>query len=211
MEIIRSKSVPVLLMYVVSVFFLMSNNNVGQSSATASTPESPPPMSDCTNLVLEMADCLSYVSTGSTDKKPQGTCCSGIKTVLKNNAQCICFAFRNSAQFGVTLNVTKAMTLPDVCRLSHPPLTNCDISVGVLAPALAPDSSLGPSTSSSSATGAEAPSPISGANEVNPTQLPLGGGKSSGSTILSFSSGSSLVVVILSAIMLLLQSSSLLL
>ncbi|PWA49827.1 xylogen protein 1 [Artemisia annua] len=60
-----------------------------------------------------MADCLSYVTAGSTVKKPEGTCCSGLKTVLKtDDAECLCEAFKNSAQLaGVSLNVTKAMGL----------------------------------------------------------------------------------------------------
>ncbi|XP_047337272.1 non-specific lipid transfer protein GPI-anchored 31-like [Impatiens glandulifera] len=93
-----------------------------------------------------------------------------------------------NAQFGVTLNVTKAMTLLNACRLSHPPLINCDLSVDSLALGmfLAPDSSLRPSTSSVSV---GAPSPILGENEVNPTLIPLGG-ESEGS---ASSSGSSLL------------------
>ncbi|KZV16298.1 non-specific lipid-transfer protein-like protein-like [Dorcoceras hygrometricum] len=85
----------------------------------------PAPAVDCTSLVLNMADCLSFVTAGSTVKKPEGTCCSGLKTVLKTDADCLCETFRNSAQLGVTLDVKKAFTLPAACHVSAPSVGNC--------------------------------------------------------------------------------------
>ncbi|XWS63174.1 hypothetical protein CRYUN_Cryun06bG0073200 [Craigia yunnanensis] len=81
---------------------------------------------DCSSLILNMADCLSFVSSGSQVSKPEGMCCSGLKTVLKAGPECLCEGFKSSASFGVTLNVTKALTLPAVCKVSAPPATNCD-------------------------------------------------------------------------------------
>lgn len=86
---------------------------------------SPAASVDCSTLVLNMADCLSFVQAGSTVTKPQGSCCSGLKTVLKADAECLCEAFRRSASLGVTLNVTKAQTLPSLCKVSAPSTTNC--------------------------------------------------------------------------------------
>ncbi|KAJ8770619.1 hypothetical protein K2173_021266 [Erythroxylum novogranatense] len=80
---------------------------------------------ECTNLVLSMADCLTYVMNGSTTTKPEKTCCSGLKTVLDTDAECLCEAFKNSAQFGVALNVSKALTLPAACKLHAPPASKC--------------------------------------------------------------------------------------
>ncbi|KHG01671.1 hypothetical protein F383_20828 [Gossypium arboreum] len=149
---------------------------------TASAPSpSPSPSSssvDCSSLILNMADCLSFVSSGSEVSKPEGTCCSGLKTVLKTDAECLCEAYKSSASLGVTLNVTKAMSLPALCKVSAPP-TNCAIS---LTPAGAPG--MQPSTS------ARAPTALSeGANEVAPAPAP----GSSGSSLLSVSAGSLVV------------------
>uniref|UniRef100_A0A6P4AG19 non-specific lipid-transfer protein-like protein At2g13820 isoform X1 n=1 Tax=Ziziphus jujuba TaxID=326968 RepID=A0A6P4AG19_ZIZJJ len=80
----------------------------------------PAPAVDCSSLILSMADCLSFVSNGSTVTKPEGTCCAGLKTVLKADAACLCEAFKSSAQLGVVLNVTKASTLPAACKVSAP-------------------------------------------------------------------------------------------
>ncbi|XVE49583.1 hypothetical protein DITRI_Ditri01bG0093300 [Diplodiscus trichospermus] len=91
--------------------------------AAAPTPSSS--SVDCSSLIMNMADCLSFVSSGSQVSKPEGSCCSGLKTVLKADPNCLCEAFKSSASLGVTLNVTKAMTLPAVCKVSAPSATNC--------------------------------------------------------------------------------------
>ncbi|KAK1440293.1 hypothetical protein QVD17_06118 [Tagetes erecta] len=99
----------------------------------------PAPAADCSTVILNMADCLSYVTADSTVTKPEGTCCSGLKSVLKTDAQCLCEAFKNSAQLGVSLNITKALALPSACHINAPSATNCGISLGsATAPALAP-------------------------------------------------------------------------
>ncbi|XVF44732.1 hypothetical protein PTKIN_Ptkin02bG0147700 [Pterospermum kingtungense] len=136
--------------------------------ATAPSPSSSSSV-DCSSLILNMADCLSFVSSGSEVSKPEGSCCSGLKTVLKADADCLCEAFKSSASLGVTLNVTKALTLPSVCKVSAPSATNC-------ASAL-------PSTT------AGAPTAFPGANEVAPAPAP----GSSGSPVLSVSIGSLVV------------------
>ncbi|XVE49582.1 hypothetical protein DITRI_Ditri01bG0093300 [Diplodiscus trichospermus] len=129
--------------------------------AAAPTPSSS--SVDCSSLIMNMADCLSFVSSGSQVSKPEGSCCSGLKTVLKADPNCLCEAFKSSASLGVTLNVTKAMTLPAVCKVSAPSATNC--------------ASVQPSTT--------AGAPI-GANEVAPAPAP----GVSGSSVLSVSMGS---------------------
>ncbi|KAL4556013.1 hypothetical protein LXL04_038648 [Taraxacum kok-saghyz] len=99
----------------------------------------PAPAADCSTVILNMADCLSYVTAGSTVKKPEGTCCPGLKSVLKTNAQCLCEAFKNSAQLGVSLNVTKALALPAACNIKAPSVSNCGMSLGTAtAPVQAP-------------------------------------------------------------------------
>ncbi|KAL8205831.1 hypothetical protein R6Q57_009382 [Mikania cordata] len=99
----------------------------------------PAPAADCSTVILNMADCLSFVTAGSTVKKPEGTCCSGLKSVLKTDAQCLCEAFKNSAQLGVSLNITKALGLPAACHINAPSATKCGMNLGPSkAPAQAP-------------------------------------------------------------------------
>ncbi|XP_071698611.1 non-specific lipid transfer protein GPI-anchored 31-like isoform X2 [Rutidosis leptorrhynchoides] len=105
----------------------------------------PAPAADCSTVILSMADCLSYVTAGSTVQKPEGTCCSGLKTVLKTDAQCLCEAFKNSAQLGLQLNTTKALALPAACKIKAPSATNCGIQ-SPMASGMAPTmAAFGPS------------------------------------------------------------------
>lgn len=145
------------------------------ASAHGVSSGAPPPGVDCSTLVLNMADCLSFVSNGSTTEKPEGTCCSGLKTVLKADAECICEAFKSSAQLGVVLNVTKALSLPAACKVSASSATKCALSVSpTSAPALPPSSATIPTATAPAAT-------TDGLNEQAPTPAP--GGDSAASSL----------------------------
>ncbi|VVA99171.1 unnamed protein product [Arabis nemorensis] len=120
---------------------------------------------DCSSLILNMADCLSFVTSGSTVEKPEGTCCSGLKTVVRSGPECLCEAFKNSASLGVTLDLTKAASLPSVCKVAAPPSARCGLSVPASPPTTAPDLSPTP--------GAGAPATFSGrGNAATPIPVP---------------------------------------
>ncbi|PIN04150.1 hypothetical protein CDL12_23319 [Handroanthus impetiginosus] len=160
----------------VPLFFTLFAVSVAVVSAAQSAPA---PAVDCSSLVLNMADCLSFVTAGSTTKKPEGTCCSGLKTVLKTDAECLCEAFKNSAQLGVTLNVSKALTLPSACHVSAPSVSNCGLSTGTGgAPALSPIA-VSPSTVAGS------PASSIGSSEVAPAPAPGSSGSSSLTTSIA--------------------------
>ncbi|GAB4853456.1 hypothetical protein Ancab_017646 [Ancistrocladus abbreviatus] len=145
------------------------------------------PAADCSSLVLNLADCLSFVTNGSNVTKPEGTCCSGLKTVLRTNAQCLCEGFKNSAQFGVVLNVSKALSLPSACHVNAPSAAKCGLS---LAPTAAPGVSPVGAPSSSIT---NAPATSAGANELAPVPAPNPG--NSGSSAVSFSVGTVFVAL----------------
>ncbi|XVE55456.1 hypothetical protein DITRI_Ditri03aG0160100 [Diplodiscus trichospermus] len=101
------------------------------TSLAVTKPEEPPslaPSLSCSTIIYDMADCLSFLSNGSTEEKPTSSCCSGFKAVLKSNAECICEALKSSAELGIDLNLTKAATLPSACKVSAPPISKCDVS-----------------------------------------------------------------------------------
>ncbi|KAG4999542.1 hypothetical protein AAZX31_08G071800 [Glycine max] len=158
-------------------------------SASASSPHAPAPSVDCTNLVLTMADCLSFVTNGSTVTKPEGTCCSGLKSVLKTAPACLCEAFKSSAQFGVVLNVTKATSLPAACKVSAPSATNCGLSE---TPAAAPAGGLSPQASPSpQQADASTNGPV---NEISPAPAPAQG--NTASALFPISAGSLLLGIL---------------
>ncbi|XP_058744675.1 non-specific lipid transfer protein GPI-anchored 31-like [Vicia villosa] len=174
------------------------------AQGASSTHQAPTPSLDCTNLVLTMADCLSFVTNGSTTTKPEGTCCSGLKSVLKTAPSCLCEAFKSSAQFGVVLNVTKATSLPAACKISAPSATKCGLSetpTSAPAPAAAPAGGLSPQSSATSPTSSGSSSSVSGpVNELSPAPTPSLG--STASELFPISMGSLLVSLLVAIILL---------
>ncbi|XP_010546332.1 PREDICTED: non-specific lipid-transfer protein-like protein At5g64080 [Tarenaya hassleriana] len=134
MAAVRSSAVWISL--VVIILLSISASSVCGASHQHAAPA---PAADCSTLIVNMADCLTFVSSGSSTAKPEGSCCAGLKTVLKTDAECLCEAFKSSASLGVTLNVTKALTLPAACKLRAPSISNCGLSAPpATAPGLAP-------------------------------------------------------------------------
>ncbi|KAL6184276.1 PREDICTED: non-specific lipid-transfer protein-like protein At5g64080 [Fragaria vesca subsp. vesca] len=129
----------------------------------------PAPAVDCSSLILNMADCLSYVSNDSKTEKPEASCCTGLKTVLKADASCLCEAFKSSGQMGIVLNMTKAMALPAACKVSAPSAANCGLAV---APAGAPVATLTPQIAPTTSAGVAPESSAAGGNVVAPASAP---------------------------------------
>ncbi|PNT77989.1 non-specific lipid-transfer protein-like protein At5g64080 [Brachypodium distachyon] len=167
---------PSLLLIILSALATVITHVDGATGGVAA----PAPAVDCTDALLSLAGCLSYVQEGSTVATPDASCCSGLKDVVKKEVACLCQAFQGSQDYGVTLNMTKALQLPDACKVKTPPFSKCHLSVpGVTggSPAPAPSSgapffgespsSSTPSAASPAGTGsdatARAPSPSSSA------------------------------------------------
>ncbi|KAJ1298410.1 hypothetical protein BS78_01G450900 [Paspalum vaginatum] len=96
--------------------------------ATASAP-APAPSAYCTDALLSLAGCLGYVQAGSTEATPDPTCCSGLKDVVRTQVACLCQAFQSGQDFGVSLNMTKALQLPAACKVKTPPASKCNVSL----------------------------------------------------------------------------------
>ncbi|KAF2309011.1 hypothetical protein GH714_000083 [Hevea brasiliensis] len=123
-----------------------------------------------------MADCLSYVSNDNTTTKPESTCCSGLKIVLKTDAECLCVAFKSSAQYGVVLNVTKALALPAACKLHAPSVSDCGLSLAPTgSPGVSPPSiAVAPSSTSTSGSNEQAQAPSPGASSSQGLSISVG-------------------------------------
>ncbi|WVZ55808.1 hypothetical protein U9M48_006419 [Paspalum notatum var. saurae] len=101
---------------------------VDGATATASAP-APAPSAYCTDALLSLAGCLSYVQEGSTEATPDPSCCSGLKDVVRTQVACLCQAFQSGQDFGVSLNMTKALQLPAACKVKTPPASKCNVSL----------------------------------------------------------------------------------
>ncbi|KAG5245840.1 non-specific lipid-transfer protein [Salix suchowensis] len=111
-------------------------NSAGHGSSPRKSP-APSPSVDCADVAFDMLDCITYLSDGSETAKPTDSCCSGFEAVISLDAECLCFALKHSADFGVDVNLTRAAALSSDCGVSAPPLSKCGISV---APTGAPES-----------------------------------------------------------------------
>lgn len=94
--------------------------------AAAAAAPAPTAAIDCSSVLVSLADCLSFVQEGSKERKPQGQCCPGLKKVAKEEVSCLCQAFKGSADYGVKLNMTKALSLPSACGVKTPPFSKCN-------------------------------------------------------------------------------------
>ncbi|GMH23719.1 hypothetical protein Nepgr_025562 [Nepenthes gracilis] len=154
------------LFLVLMCVWALGDGNVAEAASTT----------DCSSLVMDMADCLSFVTNGSTDTKPTGSCCSGLKTVLKTDAECLCETFKSSGQLGFALNVTKALSLPSACHVKTPSFSKCGLTLvsstgaPVVSPAGAPSSSIANAPSE----GSKAPTPSLGNSGSSTLRVSVG-------------------------------------
>ncbi|KAK8624762.1 hypothetical protein V6N13_089649 [Hibiscus sabdariffa] len=153
-------------LYNLSLTLILSILSIWAVDAAHSLPAAPspsssssPPNRDCSSLILTMADCLSFVSSGSQVSKPGGTCCTGLETVIKTDGDCLCEAFKSSASLGVSLNLTRVSALPALCSIPASSIPKCALS---LAPAAAPGVQPSPT----------ADAPTAGASEAAPAPAP---------------------------------------
>ncbi|XP_059629833.1 non-specific lipid transfer protein GPI-anchored 23-like [Cornus florida] len=104
-----------------------SRHQLGEPAMSPELEEAvaPTPVIDCSSLIYNMADCLSFLSDGSDETTPDNTCCSGFKLVMDTDADCICEALRSSSDLGIEINMTQVMTLPSACAFSAPFLSSC--------------------------------------------------------------------------------------
>ncbi|KAK4476418.1 hypothetical protein RD792_015571, partial [Penstemon davidsonii] len=147
-------------------------------SFTSSDSDNTKDKEECTESLVGLATCLTYV--GGTAKAPTPDCCSGLKQVLKTKKKCLCVIIkdRNDPDLGLNINVTLALTLPQVCNAP------ANISQCPALLKLAPDSpdaqvfyEIGQKSSSNNTGGPISPPPTSpGANSTGTTAHQTSGG-----------------------------------
>ncbi|KAL9410635.1 hypothetical protein AB3S75_044417 [Citrus x aurantiifolia] len=81
--------------------------------------------SDCTNVLIGMTPCLSYVSGSSST--PSAQCCSQLASVVRSNPRCLCMVLGDGgSSLGVSINQTLALALPGACNVQTPPVSRCN-------------------------------------------------------------------------------------
>ena len=98
-----------------------------QGPAAAPAPGPAPGISDeCFNAVLNMSDCLTYVTAGSKARHPDTPCCPELAGLLESHPVCLCQLLGGGAEsYGVSVDYKRALALPGICRLTAPPVSAC--------------------------------------------------------------------------------------
>ena len=80
----------------------------------------------CMTSLLNMSDCLSYVTNGSTVRHPDKACCPELAGLLESHPICLCQLLAGGADsYGVSVDYKRALALPGICRLTAPPVSAC--------------------------------------------------------------------------------------
>lgn len=135
--------------------------------------QSASPSSQCTSALASLSPCLSYIS-GNVSAAPP-SCCAQLGKVVQSDPQCLCVALSaDPASLGLTVNRTRALGLPDACKVTTPDVSNCKGAAAAAggAPVATPVGQTAPATGSkttpatSSVPGAAASPPGSAARLV---------------------------------------------
>ncbi|MQL95272.1 hypothetical protein Taro_027936 [Colocasia esculenta] len=81
--------------------------------------------SGCTTVIVGLAPCMTYILGNSST--PASPCCTQLAGVVRSQPQCLCMVLNGgAAQFGLTLNQTRALALPGACNVQTPSVSLCN-------------------------------------------------------------------------------------
>ncbi|KAI9193902.1 hypothetical protein LWI28_001158 [Acer negundo] len=121
---------------------------------------------DCLTKVLNMSDCLSYVTEGSNVTEPDKPCCPELAGLVDSNPICLCELLGKSDSYGIKIDMSRALKLPSICGVTTPPLQLCSVAgIPIGAPMASEGGFAG--NSISPGPGAETPGPSTGNNNNN--------------------------------------------
>ncbi|CAN6327809.1 unnamed protein product [Urochloa humidicola] len=96
------------------------------SAAAAPGPAGAGIDSACMTSLLNMSDCLTYVTKGSTARRPDAPCCPELAGMVGSNPVCLCELLSGAADsYGIAVDYDRALALPGICRVATPPVSTC--------------------------------------------------------------------------------------
>lgn len=135
----------------------------GSGGASA---QSPSPSSQCTTVLVSLSPCLNYISGNESTAPP--SCCTQLGKVVQSDPQCLCVALSaDPASLGLTVNRTRALGLPDACKVKTPDVSNCKGGAAG-APVASPGTTTPPATGATGSKTTPATSSVPGAAAVSP-------------------------------------------
>ncbi|KAJ4813029.1 Bifunctional inhibitor/lipid-transfer protein/seed storage 2S albumin superfamily protein [Rhynchospora pubera] len=74
---------------------------------------------ECTDQLMGLATCITYVEGTTTAKNPTPDCCAGFKQVVGKSLKCMCILVkdRDEPELGIKINVSLALQLPHKCNV----------------------------------------------------------------------------------------------
>ncbi|XP_020580471.1 non-specific lipid-transfer protein-like protein At2g13820 [Phalaenopsis equestris] len=91
---------------------------------------------DCVAAIVSLEPCTDYI-TGSSPA-PTAQCCLKFATVVNTEPVCLCMIVNGGgSQFGIKVNQTRALALPDECKVQTPPVSRCN-ATAVPSPFVSP-------------------------------------------------------------------------
>ncbi|TVU41692.1 hypothetical protein EJB05_15235, partial [Eragrostis curvula] len=96
----------------------------GTLLAGGASAQSSSPSSSCTSVLVSLSPCLNYITGNETTAPP--SCCTQLGKVVQSDPKCLCVALNaDPASLGLNVNRTRALGLPDECKVKTPPVSDC--------------------------------------------------------------------------------------
>ncbi|XP_075640602.1 uncharacterized protein LOC142612391 [Castanea sativa] len=90
--------------------------------ASSDLSPSESPYGDCSGLIWDLVDCMSFLSDESDVTKPGPECCTAFELTMNTDASCIIEAIKITPSYDINLNVSRVLMMSEVCRdVSLPP------------------------------------------------------------------------------------------
>ncbi|KAJ9178464.1 hypothetical protein P3X46_010343 [Hevea brasiliensis] len=120
----------------------------GPAPSEVNIAPGPSSANDCMTPLLNMSDCLSYVAESSNATVPDKNCCPELAGLIEGSPVCLCQLLSNTSlteSYGIKIDISRALKLPSVCRISTPPVSTCaDLGYPVPGPISGPSPSISP-------------------------------------------------------------------
>ncbi|KAL8148895.1 non-specific lipid transfer protein GPI-anchored 15-like [Apium graveolens] len=129
--------------------------------------------SGCSSALLGLSSCLNYITGNSST--PSSSCCSQLGNVVQAQPQCLCTVLSGgAAALGLNINQTQALTLPSVCNVQTPPLSQCNTANGsptssAATPTSSPEGSPSDSSDETPDTPSDSNNPSGGGSKTVPS------------------------------------------
>ncbi|PUZ65464.1 hypothetical protein GQ55_3G225100 [Panicum hallii var. hallii] len=128
----RPRAAAALLLVAVAALLLASAPPSGAQPLPSPAAAAPGPSGSggidpaCMTSLLNMSDCLTYVTKGSTARRPDAPCCPELAGLVGSNPVCLCELLSGAADsYGIAVDYDRALALPGICRVATPPVSTC--------------------------------------------------------------------------------------